>query len=208
MAPLRHINPDAISKVNYPAWDRREAEKKGLKFLKNISIISAIEVYAFSEANASKCKTKKRPHEAWRRNKMKKLKGFIYIFLMLISLIGLVTSLTAFALEIPRIQPEELKKMIERGDASFLVVDVQPKGAYDLGHIKGAVNFPWDKEIKGPVNLPQSKLLILYCDCGHEEDSIDIAKQLMENWEYLDIKVLEGGWSQWRKLGYPIEKNK
>jgi rhodanese-related sulfurtransferase len=136
------------------------------------------------------------------------MKKKIRIPLILLWLIGLLLPITAFALEIPRIQPEELKKMIESGDASFLVVDVQPKGAYDLGHIKGAINFPWDKEIKGPVNLPQSKLLILYCDCGHEEDSIDTAKQLIENWEYLDIKVLEGGWSQWRKLGYPIEKNK
>lgn len=139
---------------------------------------------------------------------MKKLKAFIYIPLILFSFIGALTSLAAFASEIPQIQPEELKRMIESGDASFLVVDVQPKGAYDLGHINGAVNFPWDKEIKGPVNLPQSKVLILYCDCGHEEDSIDTAKQLMENWEYMDVKILEGGWSKWKRLGYPIEKRK
>jgi rhodanese-related sulfurtransferase len=112
------------------------------------------------------------------------------------------------AAEIQTIKPEELKKMLEGGEESFLVVDVQPKSAYDLGHIRGAVNFPWAKEIKGPVNLPQSKTLILYCDCGHEEDSSDLATQLMEDWDYMDIKVLEGGWSRWKKLGYPIEKSK
>ncbi len=136
------------------------------------------------------------------------MKKMIHIPLILLWLIGLLFSVIAFALEIPRVQPEELKRMIESGDSSFLVVDVQPKGAYDMGHIKGAVNFPWNPEIKGPVNLPQGKSLILYCDCGHEEDSIDAARQLIENWEYTDIKILEGGWSQWRKLGYPIEKSR
>ena len=136
------------------------------------------------------------------------MKKLIHIPLILLWLIGLLFPVTAFALEISRIQPEELKRMIESGDSSLLVVDVQPKGAYDMGHIRGAVNFPWNPEIKGPVNLPQGKLLILYCDCGHEEDSIDAARQLMENWEYTDIKILEGGWSQWRKLGYPIEKSR
>jgi len=138
------------------------------------------------------------------------MKKIIRIPLILLWLIGLPlpVPVITFALEIPRIQPEELKRMIESVDSSFLVVDVQPKGAYDMGHIRGAVNFPWNPEIKGPVNLPQGKLLVLYCDCGHEEDSIDAARQLMENWEYMDIKILEGGWSQWRKLGYPIEKSR
>ena len=138
------------------------------------------------------------------------MKKIIRIPLILLWLIGLPlpVPVITFALEIPRIQPEELKRMIESVDSSFLVVDVQPKGAYDMGHIRGAVNFPWNPEIKGPVNLPQGKLLVLYCDCGHEEDSIDTARQLMENWEYTDIKILEGGWSQWRKLGYPIEKSR
>jgi len=138
------------------------------------------------------------------------MKKIIRIPLILLWLIGLPlpVPVITFALEIPRIQPEELKRMIESVDSSFLVVDVQPKGAYDMGHIRGAANFPWNPEIKGPVNLPQGKLLVLYCDCGHEEDSIDAARQLMENWEYMDIKILEGGWSQWRKLGYPIEKSR
>ncbi len=139
---------------------------------------------------------------------MRKIEKLVPFPFLILTFIGLLIPTAAVALEVPRVQPEELKKMIELGDSSFLVVDVQPKGAYDMGHIKGAVNFPWNPEIKGPVNLPQGKLLILYCDCGHEEDSIDTARQLMENWEYTDIKVLEGGWSQWRKLGYPIEKSK
>ena len=113
----------------------------------------------------------------------------------------------ALAQEIPRIKADELKKMIE-SKAALVIVDTQPKGAYDIGHIKGAINFPWAQDIKDPKKLPKNKLLVLYCDCGHEEDSISVGTQLMNKWGYSNIKILEGGWSGWMKLGYPTEKGK
>lgn len=118
-----------------------------------------------------------------------------------------ISSSTAPAQEIARIKADELKKMIE-SKADIVIVDTQPKGAYDIGHIKGAINFPWAKDIKDPKKLPKNKLLVLYCDCGHEEDSIDVATQLMNKWGYSNIKILEGGWSGWMKLSYPTEKTK
>ena len=130
------------------------------------------------------------------------------------------------AAEVQQIKPEELKRLIDRNDPSILVVDNQPKGAYDLGHIKGAINFPWAMDIKSPGDLPRDKALILYCDCAHAEDtvvlseqltdrsdscaadddSIDVANQLMSKFGYKNIKVLEGGWSKWQQLGYPVDK--
>ena len=113
-----------------------------------------------------------------------------------------------WAQEFGHVTPEELKKMIESRDPGVLIVDVQPKAVYDLGHIQGAVNFPWEKDLKSSGNLPRDKTLILYCDCGQEEDSIDVATQLKEKWGYTNIKLLEGSWSMWRQLGYPAEKKK
>ncbi len=110
--------------------------------------------------------------------------------------------------DIPLIKPEELKKMIDEARTDFVVVDNQPKEAYDMGHIPGAINFPWTMEIKRPGNLPRNKLLILYCACAHEEDSTDVATQLTKKFGYKDVKLLEGGWLQWLKLGYSVEKGK
>ena len=114
---------------------------------------------------------------------------------------------SASSLELQRISAEELKKLIE-SKSNILVVDVQPKAAYEVGHIKGAINFPWAKEISGPVKLPRNKVLVIYCDCTHEEDSTDVATQLIEKFGYdsNSIKVLTGGWSGWVKLGYVTEK--
>jgi rhodanese-related sulfurtransferase len=60
--------------------------------------------------------------------------------------------------------------------------------------------------LKNAGDLPKDKTLILYCDCSHEEDSMDVAGQLKDKWGYTNIKLLEGGWSNWLKLGYPTEK--
>jgi 3-mercaptopyruvate sulfurtransferase SseA len=119
--------------------------------------------------------------------------------------IWVIVSSISSALEVQLIKPEELKKLID-SKADMLVVDNQPKGAYDMEHIPGAVNFPWAMQIKGPVTLPRDKMLIFYCACSHEEDATDMAEKLMKEFGYRNIKVLEGGWLRWVELGYPIEK--
>lgn len=122
---------------------------------------------------------------------------------LVVTLAGTVFS--GWAGEIPRVTPEELKKMIEN-KADIVIIDNQPKSLYDKAHILGAMNLPWAIEIEGPVDLPYDKLLILYCGCAEEEDSAYVADQLIEKFGYNNIKLLEGGWGQWVKLGYPIEK--
>lgn len=135
---------------------------------------------------------------------MSKLIGTsIPILLLLICMVGYTV-----AQEFEHISPEGLKKLIESRDKSIVVVDTQPKGAYDIGHIKGAINFPWAMDIKNLDKLPKEKTLIIYCDCAHEEDSIDTAKQLRDKWGYTKFKLLTGGWSGWLKLGYPTEKSR
>jgi rhodanese-related sulfurtransferase len=113
---------------------------------------------------------------------------------------------TASAEEFEYVSLVKLKRLIDRGDNSILVVDTQPQKAYEMGHIKGAVNFPWAMDLQTSGNLPRDKTLILYCDCRQEEDAIDVAKQLKEKWSYENIKVLKGSWSRWKELGYPMDK--
>ncbi len=127
------------------------------------------------------------------------------ILIITLSLL-LLTPVRLWASELEHISPGDLKRLIESGEKGFLVVDVQPQGAYKTGHIKGAINFPWQPDLSSNGNLPKDKMLVLYCDCTHEEDSIDSATQLKEKWDYTNVKLLEGGWSGWRTLGYPVEK--
>ena len=132
-------------------------------------------------------------------------KGILILVSVCLTTGWVMTALVASAQEIPRIKAEELKKLIE-SKADIVVVDNQPKDAYEMEHIPGAVNFPWAMQVKGPVDLPRDKVLILYCACSHEEDSGEVADQLIKKFGYKDIKLLEGGWLRWVELGYPIEK--
>ncbi len=105
---------------------------------------------------------------------------------------------------IPCITTEELKTLIDKG-ADLVVVDTQDERIYHVKHIKGAINFPWAPVIREPMNLPRTKLLILYCGCAGEEASKNVARQLMSDWGFKQIKVLDGGFSRWLRLGYPTE---
>ncbi len=114
--------------------------------------------------------------------------------------------------DIQVISPQLLKAMIE-GGADIVVVEVQPPEAYVMGHIKGAVNLPWDMKLKTSGNLPYDKLVVVYCACSPDEkpsgtDSGVVAMQLIMTFEYNKIALLDGGWLRWQELGYPSEKGK
>jgi rhodanese-related sulfurtransferase/thiol-disulfide isomerase/thioredoxin len=108
------------------------------------------------------------------------------------------------AAKAPRMTVEELKKMMDEG-ATVVIVDTNDEMNYKMKHIKGAIHFPWAKVIGAPGPLPKDKLLVLYCGCIGEEASEDVAQQLMNDWGYKNIKVLDGGLMRWIKLGYPVE---
>jgi rhodanese-related sulfurtransferase len=102
------------------------------------------------------------------------------------------------------ITPADIKKMMDNKDTSFQLVDTQPEEAYAEGHIPGAINYPWVQQVKPPIPLPRNKMLVLYCPCNHDEDSLDMYKKLAE-FGYLNTKILEGGWYKWVALKLPVD---
>jgi len=102
------------------------------------------------------------------------------------------------------ISPADVKKMMDNHDTSFALVDTQPEEAYAEGHVPGAINYPWVPQVKPPISLPRNKMLVLYCPCQHDEDSIDMYKKLAQ-FGYLNTKILEGGWYKWVALKYPVD---
>ncbi len=102
------------------------------------------------------------------------------------------------------IAPADVLKMMQNKDTSFVLVDTQPEEAFADGHIPGAINYPWVQQVRPPISLPRNKMLVLYCPCNHDEDSIDMYKKLSE-FGYLNTKILEGGWYKWVALKYPVD---
>lgn len=62
----------------------------------------------------------------------------------------------------PRIIPEELKRLMASGQA--VVIDVRSPEEYRQGHIPGAINLPMPQiETGNYPKLPRDKRLISYC---------------------------------------------
>jgi rhodanese-related sulfurtransferase len=126
-------------------------------------------------------------------------------FVEVLAVLLLMCSTAAAAGEPPRIQPHELKRMIET-KADIVIVDAQVKGAFEKGHIPGAINIPYEENLKNANEFTRKKPVIIYCACGQDEKSTEMANQLMGRFGYTNVKVLAGGWLKWLELGYPQEK--
>lgn len=62
----------------------------------------------------------------------------------------------------PRIRPEEAKKLVDDGKA--IIVDVRGTEAYKISHVKGALDYPLTKiEASDFSGLPKNKRIIAYC---------------------------------------------
>lgn len=62
----------------------------------------------------------------------------------------------------PRMRPEEAKKLVDEGKA--IIVDVRGTEAFKLSHIKGSLDYVLGKFESGDFSgLPKGKRIITYC---------------------------------------------
>ena len=89
-----------------------------------------------------------------------------------------------------------------------IFIDARYKEEFDNGHIKGAINLPFEEFDKYynsvKHKLPSDKTLIIYCSGTECEESLFLAR-LLRNLGYKNknIRVFFGGWEQWHKANLP-----
>lgn len=76
---------------------------------------------------------------------------------------------------IDTVSPQELDSYIGRQDA--IIIDLREREAYEISHLKTAVNIPYD-EIQECRKFSRKKLLVLYCERGGS--SLFAARELMK----------------------------
>ncbi|MFQ5748089.1 MAG: rhodanese-like domain-containing protein [Planctomycetota bacterium] len=98
-------------------------------------------------------------------------------------------------------------------DDSILILDARHDADYLEGHIPGAVSLDFYKlDEKLPRMRPlleKAVTVIVYCNGGDCEDSLNLAQDLVFRYNLLtedQVLVYEGGITEWRELGYPIEQ--
>jgi rhodanese-related sulfurtransferase len=102
---------------------------------------------------------------------------------------------------------EEAEDIWRAGKTDF--VDARGAGPYSEGHVPRARNLPEaESRQKLPADvleLPREKALVVYCEGGDCQSSLLLAKRLHER-GFMDVRVMTGGWEEWKKAGLPEEK--
>jgi len=106
------------------------------------------------------------------------------------------------------VSPHHLRKAMDKGDDSFVLVDVRSPQEYEVEHILGAINIPAYKDpdtsaygdteriITAFSELPKDKDIIVYCYSIPCMSGKKIGKMLVENGIY--VQQLGVGWNEWR----------
>ena len=100
------------------------------------------------------------------------------------------------------------KERFDKGTAIFL--DARPVDEYKEGHIPGSLNFYADEFDKFyPLVIPKlpdkDREIIAYCHGSSCELSVVLARRLTDL-GFTKVKVFFGGWPEWKKAAYPIQK--
>ena len=99
---------------------------------------------------------------------------------------------------------EFTKYLFDEKTAVF--IDARDAEDYEAGHIKNAVNIPFDyyedyEEVMD--ELDRDGIYIVYCSGEECSLSIDLADHLYNEKLIDKLLIFDGGWPQWRDAGYP-----
>ena len=85
-----------------------------------------------------------------------------------------------------KVSDEDLTKAREAVKNGALIVDVRTPKEYREKHIPNAINIPIGNILKGQINLPKDKEIVLYCRTGSRSGVV--AKVLKEKgWSVYDV---------------------
>lgn len=93
--------------------------------------------------------------------------------------------------------------------AAAVFFDARGAGPYGEGHVPRARNLPEaESRRKLPADvleLPRERALVVYCEGGDCQSSLLLAKRLHDE-SFKDIRVMTGGWEEWKKAGLPEDR--
>ena len=91
---------------------------------------------------------------------------------------------------------------------SAIIVDARESEEFDISHIAGAINIPFDyyDEYMDTIDaLNYDDVFIIYCSGGECSLSLDLADVFFGDKAFENVFVFEGGLPAWQDAGYPTE---
>lgn len=103
-----------------------------------------------------------------------------------------------------RLEPEELKQMLDDGQPVF-IVDLRHPLDYlpDPRILPGAVRYSPDRLVERSVEIPRDRDIVLYCTCPSEATAAKMAMKMRQLGIHR-VRPLKGGFDGWKQLGFPL----
>ena len=103
------------------------------------------------------------------------------------------------------IPPDRAKQLLDGGE-QVLFIDIREPEDFKRERLPGAVSIPLKELSAQHEKVPRSGRVVLYCTCGPGNIEEGYSYQLLRDMGYRNISVLQGGITEWQRLGYPVEK--
>jgi rhodanese-related sulfurtransferase len=101
------------------------------------------------------------------------------------------------------LKADELRQRLSTG-ADPLIIDIRSPGAFEAGHIPGAVSLqPRDlSDYLKSNRIPSDRTVVMVCDHGVRSRW---AADSVSSLGFREVRSLEGGMSRWTALGYLVD---
>lgn len=99
------------------------------------------------------------------------------------------------------ILPQEVKRMLDAKDASFVLIDIRTPEERAEGYIEPSLFIPMTDLMKRMDELPKDKVLVVYCASGGRSS---FACNILKS-KGFNAKSLAGGILAWNGLKYPTK---
>lgn len=99
---------------------------------------------------------------------------------------------------------ERAKRLLDVGE-KITFVDVRPAAEFKQQRLPRAQSIPLKELDKRHAEIPKAGRVVLYCGCPPGKVEEGYAYQLLRDLGYRNVSVLEGGFTEWRTRGYPVE---
>jgi membrane protein DedA with SNARE-associated domain/rhodanese-related sulfurtransferase len=105
-------------------------------------------------------------------------------------------------LRVARISPFELRHRLDAHE-KLTIIDLRNPTEWREGRIPGSLQFE-ESELDSRISTMADAETILYCSCPDEAASARAALRLKRR-GVRRVRPLEGGFENWRKLGFPVD---
>jgi membrane protein DedA with SNARE-associated domain/rhodanese-related sulfurtransferase len=108
-------------------------------------------------------------------------------------------------LRLPRIEVEELRRLMTQADAP-VIVDVRSALGRDQDRrcLPGSLEMSLDEVGSRLADLPVDREIVFYCACPNEASAAFAARKLLDR-GYMSVRPLHGGLDAWAAAGFEIE---